>query len=334
MKYFSKSLKSSRLIKMDNIHHEAKIINGIKLSEHIASTLKGYLEEKKIILGKLYRAPVLKIILVGEDPSSQIYIKNKLKQCELIGIEGQFLQFNSEIKKEVLIEEIEKSNKDKSIDALIIQLPLPKQLDAFEILSILSPDKDVDCLTPYNQGIYYQSLDHNKIIIPPTALGIIEILKLILNFKNDLNLLKENEAKKLSLPLDLSGFDIKVLGRGLTSGLPISCILQKYNGTVTICHSKTLNVKKYCLEADILVCAIGKPKFIGKDMIKDGAIVIDVGINSIVVDDKKEVVGDVHMNEVIDKVKFITPVPGGVGRLTVVMLMKNVVKIWEKNLKK
>ena len=284
MRYFTNSFKKAHLIKMD--YKKNKLIDGIKLSESVSYKLKKYLEEKRQTLGDLYRAPNLKIIQVGNEIGSSIYIQNKLKQCDYIGIHGQFKKFNSNISTEDLIKEIKNSNNDQLVDAIIIQLPLPNSINTNEILSYLNPDKDVDCLTPYNQGRFLQSSTDDNIVI----------------------------------------------GRGITAGLPISILLQKYNATVTLCHSKTKNIEKYCREADILVTAIGKPKYFNEDMVKDNAIVIDVGINSDSSGDKREVVGDVDINNVIDKIKFITPVPGGIGRMTVVMLMKNVINVWEKSI--
>ena len=173
-----------------------------------------------------------------------------------------------------------------------------------------------------------QSSTDDNIIFPPTAIGVLESIKLANKYNNNLDQYLDGNDEKLNL----SGLDIKVIGRGITAGLPISILLQKYNATVTLCHSKTKNIEKYCREADILVTAIGKPKYFNEDMVKDNAIVIDVGINSDSSGDKREVVGDVDINNVIDKIKFITPVPGGIGRMTVVMLMKNVINVWEKSI--
>ncbi len=330
MKYFSKSLKKVNRIKMDL--KNTKVINGIRLGESISNHLKNYLIAKKIQLGESYRPPLLKIVQVGDDISSKIYIQNKIKQCEYIGIKGEYKKFSSDISKSQLITEIINYNQDKLIDAVIIQLPLPKSLDPQDILSVLSPEKDVDCLTPSSQGSFYQNnLINNNIILPPTALGVAEMLKLSILYNNDLEAYFQNNNPGKDL-LELSGYDIKVLGRGLTAGLPISMLMQKYNGTVTICHSKTKNLENYSKEADILITAIGRPKFITREMVKENAIVIDVGINSNSAGESREVVGDVDFEDVIDKVKYITPVPGGVGRLTVVMLMKNVITAWEKSL--
>ena len=330
MKYFSKSLKKVNRLKMDL--KNSKVINGIKLGESISNNLKNYLLAKKTSLGLSYRQPLLKIIQVGDDISSKIYIQNKIKQCEFIGIKGEYKKFPSDIAKSQLINEINQCNQDQLIDAIIIQLPLPKSLDPQEILSVLSPEKDVDCLTPSSQGNFYQTnLVNNNFLLPPTALGVAEMLKLAILYNNDIEAYFQNNNPQKDL-LELSGYDIKVLGRGLTAGLPISILMQKYNGTVTICHSKTKNLESYSKDADILITAIGKPKYITREMVKENSIVIDVGINSNSAGETREVVGDVDFEDVVDKVKYITPVPGGVGRLTVVMLMKNVITAWEKSL--
>jgi 5,10-methylene-tetrahydrofolate dehydrogenase/methenyl tetrahydrofolate cyclohydrolase len=277
--------------------------------------------------------PKLKVILVGDRPDSKLYVENKLKMCKTIGVEGELILFNSKTSKEEILEEIEKSNEDDSIHGIIVQLPLPDELNSSrtEILASVDLRKDVDGLNPLNQGKILQ-MDLSQCLIPPTAMGVLELLRLALKYSNSLEKYKSDYLKDFLFddqPLNLSGLDVTVLGRGLTAGLPLSILMQKCNGTVTLCHSKTQNLKSKCEEADILISAVGKSNLVSRHLVKDGSIVVDVGINvNFDEEGNKLISGDVEFDDVVEKVKYITPVPGGVGKMTVIMLLKNVVKAW------
>lgn len=336
-----------------------KIINGVSLSNIIQESIKqkmsfikfgkesnsenfdnfdkNFLQNKISNTFKELYMPKLKIILVGDRPDSKLYVENKLKMCKLIGIESQLMLFPSNITKYEILQEIQNSNKDDSIHGIIIQLPLPENLMSFrtEILSSVDLSKDVDGLNPLNQGKILQ-MGLSECLLPPTAMGVLELLRLAINYSNDLERYKSNYLQNFLFddqPVNLSGMDVTVLGRGLTAGLPLSILMQKCDGTVTLCHSKTSpdKMKSKCQESDILISAVGKSNLVSRDLVKENSIVIDVGIN-VNFDDQgnKIITGDVEFDSLVDKVKFITPVPGGVGKMTVIMLLKNVVKAWSK----
>lgn len=244
--------------------------------------------------------PKLAVIMVGDDNSSKIYVRNKSKACEEIGIEFTEYLLPENTTQSELMELIDKLNNEKEINGILLQSPIPKHLDINEAFREISPDKDVDGFNPVNVGKLV--LGQNT-FISCTPFGIIKLLE------------------EYNIPLE--GKNAVVIGRSNIVGKPMSqCLLNK-NATVTICHSKTNNLKEYTKNADILVSAIGKAKFITKDMIKDGAIVIDVGMNR---NTEGKVCGDVDFENVKDITNYITPVPGGVGPMTIAMLMNNVVK--------
>lgn len=264
-----------------------KILDGKKLSLILQEDLK----EK---INKLSNSPNLTVVMVGEDKGSKIYVKNKEKIAKKIGIDTDTIHLNSETTTDELLSIIEKLNKDKSVNGILVQLPLPKHIDENLVLEKISPLKDVDGFHPQNLG---NLMINDTSMIPCTPLGIIELL----DFYN----------------IDLEGKNVVVLGRSNIVGKPMLHLLLQKNATVTITHSYTKNLKDITKKADVLIVAIGKSNFITKEYIKDNAIIVDVGINR--VDNK--IIGDVDFNSVKDKVSFITPVPGGVGPLTITMLM-------------
>lgn len=270
----------------------AKILSGKIMSEELTQEqIKRVGELKQIGI-----TPGLAVILVGEDPASQIYVRNKGIACESIGIYSRTLQLDKAISQADLIRVIDKLNADTKIHGILIQLPLPGHLNEHQILSRILPEKDVDGFHITNAGKLFTSQDS---VIACTPKGIMYMLK--------------------NGGVELSGKEAVVIGRSNIVGKPVAMLLLNEDCTVTICHSRTKNLKEHCKRADILVAAIGKPHFVTADMVKLGAAVIDVGINR--VDGK--VVGDVDYEHVKDIAGFITPVPGGVGKLTISMLMEN-----------
>lgn len=273
-----------------------KIIDGNQISKSILDELKDkcseYLRNNKKIC--------MVDILVGDDEASKVYIENKKKKFDYVGIEFKQLIFNSDISETELINKIEELNNDPKVNAIFIEMPMPKGINEKNIIDKIAPNKDVDGFSVKNLGALLQG---NNGFFPCTAEGVVELLK------------RSN--------IELSGKNCVVLGRSNVVGKPVSILLLNENATVTICHSKTKNLKEICKTADILVVAIGKPKFIDDTYVKDGAIVMDVGIHRFYENDKKIVCGDVDFDKVADKTSYITPVPGGVGPMTVAMLIKH-----------
>lgn len=245
--------------------------------------------------------PCLTVVKVGEDPASTVYIKQKVKACEYVGIQSIEICLPKETSQMELLNKIDELNNMKSVHGILVQFPLPKHISEKEIAKAISIDKDVDCFNPYNIGLLY---NNNSTIKPCTPAGIIEILK--------------------HYNIEITGKNVVVIGRSDIVGKPMSQLLLNENATVTICHSKTQNLAKHTLEADIIVCAIGKPNFLGAHYIKEGAVVIDVGINR---NEEGKLCGDVDFNSAKYVASYITPVPGGVGPLTVAMLLKNTVEL-------
>lgn len=273
-----------------------KIIDGKKYSE----ILKEELKEK---VSNLDIKPCLVVISVGYNPASKVYVAQKEKCANYIGINYKHLHFES-ITENDLIKEINKLNNDNNISGIIVQLPLPEGMNEELIVNAIVSSKDVDGLTYLNAG---KLLNKKDCLVSCTPKGIMYLLK--------------EEG------VELDGKNVVVVGRSILVGKPMMNLLINANATVTLCHSKTKNLKEITKQADILIVAIGKKHFITSDMVKEDAIVIDVGINR--VDGK--LYGDVFYDDVFDKVKKITPVPGGVGPMTVVMLMQNVVKAYKEN---
>ena len=272
------------------------IIDGKELARKTREKLKIECDnlKKEGILSKLA------VIMVGDDKASQIYVKNKSKACQEIGIEFEEYFLGNDIKQEELIELIQKLNLDKSINGILLQSPIPKSLDINEAFRIILPEKDVDGFNPINVG---KLCLNQETFVSCTPYGIMKMFE--------------------EYDIDLTGKNVTILGRSNIVGKPlIQCCLNK-NATVTVCHSKTKDLKEHTKNADIVISAIGKAKFVTADMIKDGAVVIDVGINR---DESGKIVGDVDFENVSSKASYITPVPGGVGPMTIAMLMNNVIK--------
>ena len=274
----------------------AVIIDGKELAKKIRANLKIECEElkKKNINSKLA------VIMVGEDPASKVYVRNKSRACEDVGIKYEEYLLDSKITQKELIELIEKLNNDKTINGILLQSPIPSNLDINEAFRTISPEKDVDGFNPVNVGKLVLNQDT---FVSCTPYGIMKMFE--------------------EYDIDLTGKNVVILGRSNIVGKPlIHCCLNK-NATVTSCHSKTQNLAQKAKEADILISAIGKANFVTADMVKDGAVVIDVGINRL---DNGKITGDIDFESVKEKASYITPVPGGVGPMTIAMLMNNVIK--------
>lgn len=279
-----------------------KIINCKAISDRIREKLKDILKTENT-------KPCLAVILVGNDNASKTYVKNKEKACGYIGIKSEVFSLEEDVSENELVNLIDKLNNNKEVNGILVQLPLPKHINKERIIRRIDINKDVDCFHPYNVGLMDKE---DSLFIPCTALGIISIL----NYCN----------------IDIQGKNCVILGRSNIVGKPVANLMLKENATVTICHSKTKNLKEICQNADILISAIGKPKFIKKDMIKENSIIIDVGINR---DENNNLCGDVDIDDVIEKVSLITPVPSGVGLLTVSALMRNtLIAFYHQNNKK
>lgn len=333
-KKFSTCSNNYKLDKTSDLYSN-KILNGTILSHTIKEDLK---ERLALIMSKykIIHKPKLKIILIGDRKDSHIYVENKIKACKYIGVESEVKRFHSSVNKETIEDEVKYSNTDVNTHGIIVQLPLPLELEAFktDILSSVAIEKDVDGLNPLNQGNILQ-MSLTKTLVPPTAVGVLELLRLAIKFENNIDNYIKNYLFNFSFSeegVDLSGMDVCVLGRGLTAGLPISILMQKCNGTVTLCHSLSNKEKVFrkLIESDIIITAVGKKSLLTANDIKNNSIIVDVGINveNDTNNEKKKVCGDVDFTGCVKKAKYITPVPGGVGRMTVVMLIKNVIKSW------
>lgn len=280
-----------------------KIINGKSTSEKIKIELKNEIFNLK----KMGITPKLLIIQVGDNQASNTYVNSKQKLSFELGSITEIKKFSEKISEEELIDNIILANNDKEINGILVQLPLPRHINEDKIISVISSEKDVDCFHNYNVGLLWNSKVDNNLIKPCTPAGIIELLK-----RND---------------EQISGKHVVVVGRSNIVGKPVSCLFLLENATVTICHSKTKNLKEITRQADILVAAIGRPKFIDSTFINENCIVIDVGINR---DENNKLCGDVNFDDVCNKVRTITPVPGGVGPMTIIMLMNNLIKVTKK----
>ncbi len=272
----------------------ANIIDGKAISKLVREEIAAEVVKFK---EKYNSAPGLAVIIVGNDPASQVYVRNKKKGCEEVGFYSESYELPAETTQEELISLVEKLNNDDKIHGILVQLPLPKHLNETEVLLKIRPEKDVDAFHPYNVG---KIRIGNHDLLPCTPAGVMVLLE--------------------KSGIDVSGKKCVVIGRSNIVGKPMAMLLLHANGTVTICHSRTQNLKEICRDADILVASIGKPEFVTGDMVKEGAVVVDVGINR-KADGK--LVGDVCFAEVEPKASYITPVPGGVGPMTITMLLKN-----------
>lgn len=274
----------------------AKLLMG----KEVSARIKGELWEEVENLKKQGINPGLAVIIVGEDPASQVYVRNKEKACEECGIYSEKYALPEETTQEELLKLIDELNHKESISGILVQLPVPKRIDEKAVINAIDPKKDVDAFHPVNVG---KIMVGNYDFVPCTPAGVMELIK--------------------ESGIDVGGKECVIVGRSNIVGKPQAMLLLHQNGTVTICHSKTKNLAEKTRKADILVAAVGIPNFIKGDMIKEGAVVIDVGINRIA---PKKLVGDVEFETAEKVAGAITPVPGGVGPMTIAMLMKNTVK--------
>lgn len=274
----------------------------------VSAKMKERVKNEAVKLKNLGVEPALAVILVGEDKASQTYVASKEKACHACEIKSIMHRLPEQTTQNELLALIDLLNLDDSIDGILVQLPLPKHINTDKILESISPNKDVDGFHAINVGKLSSGLDG---FVPCTPLGIMEILK--------------------EYDIDVSGKNACVIGRSNIVGKPMANLLLNASATVTVTHSKTKNLKEICKSADILVAAIGKPFFVTEDMVKDGAIVIDVGINRL---DNGRLVGDVDFDKVASKCSYITPVPGGVGPMTIAMLLSNTIKSAKNRVKR
>ena len=274
------------------------IIDGNLISKTIIDDLKNKIN----VLNESGKNIVLTDIYVGDDPASSVYIQNKEKKFRDVGIKFNLVKLPSNISEIDLIDKINYYNTDVNTNAIFLELPLPSHINELNVINTISPKKDVDGFSSMSLGALFKG---DKGYYPCTAEGIIELIK------------RSN--------IEIAGKNCVIVGRSNIVGKPVAFLMLKENATVTICHSKTENLKEICKTADILIVAIGKAKFITKDYIKKGAVVIDAGINRIQIGDKKVICGDVDFDNVAPITSYITPVPGGVGPMTVTMLIKHVV---------
>ncbi len=285
---------------------EEKLIRGNEIKKLVHEQVKNNVEDLK----KKGITPGLAVVLVGEDPASAIYVRNKNKACEAVGIYSVTINMDASTSQEKLIGFISELNQDRKFNGILVQLPLPGQINEKTILETVSPEKDVDCFHPENVG---RLVAGEPYVLPCTPAGIMEMLK--------------------ASNIDPSGKHAVVIGRSNIVGKPMANLLmqkaENANATVTVVHSRTQNIADYIRRADILIAAMGKAHFVTADMVKEGAVVIDVGMNRIPWDNEKgsKLVGDVDFDSVLPKVSKISPVPGGVGPMTIAMLLKNTVTV-------
>ena len=275
------------------------IIDGKKEAAILREEIKNEIANLK---KKTNKVPGLTVILIGEFAPSQIYVRNKEKNSKEVGINSNVIKYPSDVSEKEVLNKIEELNKDKNISGILVQLPLPEQINKEKIINAINPLKDVDGFNPVNVGNLASGY---KAIVPCTPLGCLLLIK--------------------KVEKNLTGKHAVIIGRSNLNGKPMAQLLLKENCTVTVVHSKTKNLQNECLKADILVAAVGVPNLVKKDWVKNDAIIIDVGINK--VDNK--IIGDVNFDEIKDKVKAITPVPGGVGPMTIACLLSNTLKCFK-----
>jgi len=271
----------------------AKIISG----KEVSAKVKNEVKEKTLELKNKGIEVGLAVVIVGDDPASRVYVNNKKKACEEVGFTSYEYALPAETTEAELLALVDKLNKDDKVNGILVQLPVPKHINETAVINAISPDKDVDAFHPVNVG---KIMIGDYAFLPCTPAGVMELID--------------------STGVEIAGKSCVVIGRSNIVGKPMSMLLLHRSGTVTICHSKTKNLKEICANADILVAAVGRPNFVTGDMIKEGAVVIDVGINRL---ENGKLCGDVNYEEAEKKAAFITPVPGGVGPMTIAMLMKN-----------
>ena len=278
------------------------IIDGKKQAEIIRNEIKKEISDLKKKSGK---TPSLTVILIGDFAPSLIYVKNKEKSAKEVGINSEIIRYPKNVSEKDILEKIEELNKNDEISGILVQLPLPSQISKEKIINAINPSKDVDGFNPINVGNLSSGYDS---IVPCTPLGCLLLIK--------------------KIEPNLAGKHAVIIGRSNLNGKPMAQLLLKENCTVTIAHSKTNDLQNECLKADILVAAVGVPNLIKKDWVKKNAIVIDVGINKV----GEKIVGDVNFDELKDNVKAITPVPGGVGPMTIACLLKNTLTCFKARL--
>lgn len=278
------------------------ILDGKKISNELKEEIKIEVEELVKSTGK---RPGLAVVIVGENKASQIYVNSKVKTCNELGIESFHAVLPEDSTEEELLAKIEELNCDERVHGILVQLPLPKHISEKKIIDAIKPSKDVDCFTVENIGRVF--LNEEGAVMPCTPAGVMEILK--------------------RYNLEIAGKNAVIIGRSNIVGKPLALMMINSGATVTVCNSKTKNLKEVTKGADILVVAIGKDRFVTEDMVKEGAVVIDVGINR--VDGK--IYGDVDYDSVAPKALAITPVPGGVGPMTIAILMENCLKLFKRN---
>ena len=278
----------------------ANIIDGKAISAQIREEIA---QKVRIYNEKTGKLPGLAVVIVGENPASQVYVRNKKKACEQVGFNSWVYEMPESTTQDELNHLIDQLNDDGEVHGILVQLPLPKHLDEEEIILRIKPEKDVDAFHPYNVG---RITIGNPQFLPCTPAGIMELLK------------RSN--------IEISGKECVVVGRSNIVGKPMALLLLAENGTVTVCHSKTNNLAEICRRADILVVAIGKAGFVTADMVKEGAVVIDVGMNR---NAEGKLTGDVDFASVSEVASYITPVPGGVGPMTITMLLQNTLRATE-----
>ncbi len=276
------------------------IIDGKKEAEVLREEIK---KEITSIKNKTNKVPRLAVILIGDFVPSQIYVRNKEKISKEVGISSSVIKYSKDVSEDEILKKIIELNNDKNVSGILVQLPLPDQISKEKVINSIDPLKDVDGFSPTNVGNLASGYDA---IVPCTPLGCLMLLK--------------------KVEKNLSGKHAVIIGRSNLNGKPIAQLLLKENCTVTITHSKTKNLKEKCLKADILIAAVGVANLVKKDWVKDGSIIIDVGINK----QGDKIVGDVSFEEVKDKAKAITPVPGGVGPMTIACLLKNTLECFKK----
>lgn len=272
----------------------AKLINGKEVSASVKLRVKNQTEE---LIEQSGITPGLAVVIVGNDPASRVYVNSKKKACAEVGFNSYEYALPEDTTQQELLELVEKLNNDSKVNGILCQLPLPKQIDENAIINAIKPEKDVDAFHPFNVG---KIMIGEFAFLPCTPAGVMELID--------------------STGVEVSGKNCVVIGRSNIVGKPMSMLLLHRSGTVTICHSKTQNLTEICQNADILIAAVGRANFVTADMVKEGAVVIDVGMNRL---ENGKLCGDVDFNEVEKKASFITPVPGGVGPMTIAMLMQN-----------
>ncbi len=289
---------------MNKVNSSSIILNGRDVSNEVLKNLR--IEVKELTI-KNKRPPGLSVIMIGENPASETYVRNKGKACVDLGYYSKIHKLANNTTEKELSSLIKELNKEPSIDGILVQLPLPVHINYENIVNSIDPNKDVDGLNPYNLGKLLSGQDCLK---PCTPIGIIEIFKYY--------------------SINLTGAHIVIVGRSTLVGKPLAALLLKENATVTIAHSKSVNIQDISKKADMLICAIGRPKLITKQWVNPNSIVIDVGINKIIENGTQKLVGDVDFEDVSKICKAITPVPGGVGPVTIAMLMKNTMLAYKK----